>query len=244
MIWFVETGILLVVAVSLRRALHMGEKSASSVSEPRRRKRHSSPLYTRLSSEVEAHMTILGVLLNDAIEEQNSGRSQIARRVLALFGSEWSRLVKLIVQLQTICLEYLPVVQSPVSQRSLNAHAFRSQPMSEFFSRQGVLEQFVFRSNLRVQLHFQLLQRATVALSEDFEVAKQGAEEDGRLFTWTLGQLDLYFHDLDLLSKETLLGFNSELSSLPEAAVKEIEAEVSALTRNSVRESIPSHTPR
>lgn len=243
MIWFLETGILLVVAVVLRRALHMGKGSAASLGIPRNRKRNSSPLYTRLASEIEAHITILGVLLNDAIQEQNSGHSKIARRILGLFGSEWSRLVELIVNLQTLSLKYLPVVQSPISQRNLNAHAFRSQPMSEFFRRHGVLDQFVFRSKLRFQLHLQLLQGATAALTEDFDVARRGAGGDGRLLTWTLAQLDLYFHDLDLLSKETLLGFNAELASLPDSTLEEIEVEVSALTRNSVRESIPAPVP-
>ena len=244
MIWFLETGILLVVAVVLRRVLHMGDKSVALIAAQRNREHNSSPLYEPIASEIEAHITILGVLLNDAIEERNSGHPDIARRILSLFESEWSRLVGLAVNLQSLSLKYLPMVQSPISPRNLNARSFRSQPMNEFFRRHGVLDQFVFRSKLRFQLHLRLLRRATAVLSEDFEEANRSAERDSKLFAWTLTQLDLYFHDLDLLSKETLLGFNAALACLPDAALEEIAAEISELTRNSVRETIASPAHR
>lgn len=240
MIWFLETGVLLIVAVVLRRVLHMGDQSVALVSAPRSRRPTSSPVYEPIAAEVEAHITILGVLLNDAIEERNAGRYNIARRVLNLFESDWSRLVELVVGLQGLSLKYLPMVQSPVSPRNLNARAFRSQPMNEFFRRYGVLDQFVFRSKLRFQLHLRLLRRATAVLNEDFKGARHNAGGNSELFAWTLTQLDLYFHDLDLLCKETLLGFVAELSSLPESALAEIAAEVSALTRNGVHDSVPS----
>lgn len=244
MIWFLETGILLVVAVVLRRVLHMGDESVAHVPTPRSRMTKSSPLYRSIASEIDAHIAILGVLLNDAIEERNSGRYSIARRILTLFESDWSRLVALIANVQNISLKYLPMVQSPLSPRNLNARAFRSGPMSEFFKRHGILDQFVFRSKIRFQLHMRLLRKATTVLNEDFAEAKSNGNRDSELLAWTLTQLDLYFHDLDLLSKETLLGFQAELASLPEIALLEIAAEVSALTRNGVRESVPSPAHR
>jgi len=243
MIWCLEFGILLVVAVVLRRILRMGDKSVAPAAAPRNRKSVSSPLYRPIASEIEAHITILGVLLNDAIEERNSGRFTLALRILNLFGSEWSRLTELVASLQNLSLKYLPMVESSISPRNLNARSFQSQRMNEFFRRHGVLDQFVFRSKLRFQLHLRLLRRATAVLGEDFEQAKQGFDRDTSLFAWTLTQLDLHFHDLDLLAKETLLGFSAELACLPDTALEEIATEISALTRNSVCASVatPSH---
>lgn len=244
MIWCLEAGILLVVAVVMRRVLHMGDESVAVMPAPRNQLTRCSPLYKSLASEIDAHITILGVLLNDAIEERNSGRYSIARRILTLFESDWSRLVDLMGNVQSISLKYLPMVQSPVSPRNFNARAFRSAPMNEFFRRHGVLDQFVFRSKMRFQLNLRLLRKATSVLNEDFLAAKYDANNDSDLLARTLTQLDLYFHDLDRLSKETLLGFQTELASLPESALQEIAAEVSALTRNGVHGSVPSLTAR
>lgn len=235
MIWIVEASILLVVAVVLRRVLRMGRDSVAQSASLRRRKSNVRPLYTPIASEIEAHTTILGVLLNDAIEEQNAGRADLASRVINLFDNEWVRLVNLILNLQNLSLKYLPTAESSIAPRTINASSFRSQPMNEFLRRHGVLDQFVFRSKLRFQLHLRLLQRATAVLNEDFDEAKRNADVGtGKVFSWTLAQLDLYFHDLDLLTKETLLGLHTELASLPDAALQEITAELLVLTRNGV----------
>jgi len=238
MIWILESGILVVVAVLLRRVLHMGRDSAPQRAPLHRLKRNASPLYGSIASEIEAHTTILGVLLNDTIEEQNSGDPEIARRMLDLFGSEWERAVELVLSLQDISLKYFPMVQSPIDARNLDARLFQSQALREFLSRHGVLDQFVFRSKLRFQLHLRLLRRATAVLNENFAEARYDAGRSSRFFAWTLTQADLYFHDLDLLAKQTLLGFNAELAYLPDAALKDINAELSVLTRNSVLSSI------
>lgn len=244
MIWLTETGILIVVAVVMRRVLHMGDKSVALSAKSRSRRSASRPVYAPIASEIEAHITILGVLLNDAIEERNSGHFSIARRILGLFESEWSRLIELVVDLQSLSLKYLPMAESSIAPRNLSARSFRSRPMNEFFRRHGILDQFVFRSKLRFQLHLRLLRRATAVLGEDFEETKHDSERSSDLFAWTLTQLDLYFHDLDLLSKETLLGFSAELASLPDAALEEIASEVSALTRNSVCASVATPANR
>ena len=239
MVWVLEVGILLVVAVVLRRTLHMGRNSAPQGAAPHFRRPNNSPLCSPLASEIEAHTTILGVLLNDAIDEQNFGHPDIARRMLSVFDSERERLVELIVNLQNLSLKYLPTAQYPIDARTLNARSFRSQPVSEFLRRHGGLEQFVFRSKLRFQLQLRLLRRVTAVLNESFEEVKHDAGSNSKLFEWALTQLDLYFHDLDMLTKETLLGFNAELACLSDAALEDMATELSALTsRNSVVSSL------
>jgi hypothetical protein len=235
MVWIFEIGTLLVVAVALRRILHMGGNKAPRKAVSRFRRPANNPLCSSLVSEVDIHTTILGVVLNDTIEELASGNSEIARRMLSVFDSERERLVELVINLQNLSLKYLPTTQYPIETRRLNPVSFRSQPVSEFFKRHGVLEQFVFRSKLRFQLRLRLLRRATVMLNESFEVLKLHAETDVQAFRRKLAQIDLYFHDLDLLTKETLLGFSTELASLPESLVEDMAAELLVLTsRNTV----------
>jgi len=244
MLWLVETGILLVVAVVLRRMLHMGRPAAHQSAAPQFRKAGYNPLYSPLASEIETHTAILGILLNDAIEEQNSGHAGAARRTLSVFHSERERLVELIVDLQNLALKYLPVAQYPIDGRSLNARSFRSQLVSEFVRRHGILDQFVFRSKLRFQLHLRLLRRATALLNESFEEVSRDSGTNARMFGWVLNQLDLYFHDLDLLTKETLLGFKEELSCLPKAAWEDMAGELATLTRHSVRNPVATPAQR
>jgi hypothetical protein len=231
MVWIFEIGILAVVAVVLRRALRMGKSRVSQKASPRFRRPTNNPLCLPLVSEIDAHTSILGVVLNDAMDELASGNLEVARSMLSVFNSERERLVELVINLQNLSLKYLPTVQYSVETRSLDPKSFRSQPMTEFLNRHGVLEQFVFRSKLRFQLQLRMLRRATAMLNESFEEAIRKPGMGIEAFNETLGRLDLYFHDLDLLTKETILGFSAELASLPDGVLEDLTAEVSALTR-------------
>ncbi|TAM79472.1 MAG: hypothetical protein EPN47_16845 [Acidobacteria bacterium] len=235
MVWILEIGILAVVAVALRRVLRLGKNSLPKQAAPRFRRPANNPLCSTLVSEIDAHTSILGVALNDAIDELASGRAEIARCMLGVFSSERKRLIELVVDLQNLSLKYLPTVQYPVEARTLNPESFRSEPVCEFLKRHTDLEQFVFRSKLRFQLQLRLLRRVTALLNESFEEVMSDPGTDAAAFDGALAKLDLYFHDLDLLSKETLLGFSAELASLPNDMVEDITAEISALTsRNTV----------
>ncbi len=226
MLWLVEVGVLLVVAVVLRRSLHLSRPTAPKESPGNRQNSYLKPECSPLASDIEAHAAILGVLLNDIIEEQNSGRTGLARETLTLFQDEWNRLVKLVENLQRLSLRYLPTVQYPIDARNLDASSFRSQPLSEFIRRNGDLSQFVFRSKLRFQLQMRLLGRATSLLNESFEELKHDAEQCPRVFDWALSQIDLHYHDLDRLTKETLLGFNEEVGCLTGSVREDLVTEL------------------
>ncbi len=245
MLWLVEVSILLVVAVVLRRSLHLGRRAAPKEARPGRQNSYLKPVCSPLASDIEAHAAILGVLLNDIIEEQNSGRTGLARETLTVFQDEWNRLVKLVENLQRLSLRYLPTVQYPIDARNLDARSFRSQPLSEFIRRNGDLSQFVFRSKLRFQLQMRLLGRATSLLNESFEELKHDAEQCPRVFDWALSQIDLHFHDLDRLTKETLLGFNEEVGCLADSVREDLVAELADLTAGqNVSRSIASPAHR
>jgi hypothetical protein len=245
MVWIIEFGTLAVVAVVLRRALHMGRISAPKQAAPRFRRPANNPLCSPLVSEIEGHTAILGVALNDAIDELASGKAEIARCMVGVFSSERERLVELVVDLQNLSLKYLPTVQDPIEARTLDPQSFRSETVREFLKRHTALEQFVFRSKLRFQLQLRLLRRATALLNESIEELIGNPASGISALDAILTQLDLYFHDLDLLSKETLLGFSAELASLPDNMLEEMSAEISALTnRNTVLSPLASAVQR
>ena len=245
MLWILEIAILLVIAMVLRHILHMGPDTALKPSTPRFRRPANNPLCSPLVSEIEAHTAILGVLLNDAIDEQNGGNTEIASRILNVFGAERGRLVELVINLQNLSLKYLPTVQYPLDIRGLDSASFHSQPVSDLFRRHSGLEQFVFRSKLRFQLQLRLLRRATALLNEGFEVIKKRAETNGNSPDMALTQFDVYFHDLDLLAKETLVRFSAELACLPESVMEDMAVELSALTSHSpVASPIATLSPR
>ena len=230
MAWIFEIVILLAVAVVLRRILNMGRNHTHQERAPHFRRPANTPWCSPLASEIEGHTSILGVLLNDVIEEQNSGNPEVARRGLRVFDSERERLVEFIIDLQNLSLKYLPALQYPINTRSLNHEAFRSQLVSNFVKSHGSLEQFIFRPKLRFNLQLRLMRRVTALLNESFEELKSETVAPSRPPDWALFQLDLYFHDLDLLAKESLLGFNEELAGLPEAMLDDIAVDISALT--------------
>lgn len=246
MVWIFEIGVLFVLGVVLRRVLHMGQNSTSSQpAMPRFRRPRNNSVCSPLASEIDAHTTILGVMLNDVVTEQNSGNEEIARTMLGLFDSERERLVELVTSLQNLSLKYLPAVQYSLEPRELDPGAFLSVPVSDFIARHGVLEQFVFRSKLRFQLQMRLLRRATALLNESFEVIRLDLRAGNGLFEGALTQLDLYFHDLDLLTKQTLLEFSAELASLPDTVQEDISVEIFALTsRNSVLSTLTTPAQR
>lgn len=235
MVWILEFGILLALGVALRQILHMGQNTVPEKVNPRFRRPANNPLCSPLLSEIDAHTAILGVVLNDAINELARGNAEISRSMLGVFNSERERLVDLVINLQNLSLKYLPAVQYPVETRTLHPASFRSEPVIDILERHGVLEQFVFRSKLRFQLQLRLLRRATALLNESFEEVGHRTGTGDQSFPSSLSQLDLYYHDLDLLAKETILGFSEELAALPDTVLQDMAFEISVLTsRNPV----------
>lgn len=222
------------VALGLRRVLHMGCHDISTDALARRRTPQVEPVYRPVASEIEARSTILAVSLNDAFEEQKAGEFEAACCMVSLFASEWDRLTGLVQDLQQLALKYLPAVDLPVPARNLDAGHFRSGTMIEFVRFHGFVDQFVFRPKLRFQLHLRLQRQAIAMLSEEFHRTCSRTDGDGELLGYTLTQLDLYFHDLDRLAKETLLALRAELSCLPGYVLADVNVEIQDLINHGV----------
>lgn len=210
----------------------MRKDAVPQSASPRFRRPANNPLCSPLLSEIDAHTAILGVVLNDAINELAGGNTEISRSMLGIFNTERARLVDLVINLQNLSLKYLPSVQYPVEARRLDPVSFRSEPVIDILERHGVLEQFVFRSKLRFQLQLRLLRRATALLNESFEEIQLRTGMGAQGFASALSELDLYYHDLDLLAKETILGFSEELAALPDNVLEDMAVEISVLASN------------
>lgn len=238
MIWVAESGILLVVALLLRRLLHMGSKSPAPKPYAGRYAPSREPVFKPIAAEIEMQGTMLGVMLNDAFEESKTGHPALADEMIKLSQGQWTRFAELIVDLQDLALRYFPMVQLPVPVRNLNAQAFRSRPMVEYVRFHGLLDQFVFRSKMRFQSHLRLLGQAASVLSEEFHRVGGKAGASSEWSRQSLEHLDLYFHDLDMIAKEILLGFRAELACLPESCMDEISLEIEALIHTGTREPV------
>ena len=224
----------MVVGLALRRVLRMGSYGVSTDALTRRRTPQVEPVYRPVASEIEAYSTILAVSLNDAFEESKAGHAEAAGCMVGMFASEWNRLTDLVEAMQQLALRYLPVVDLPVPVRNLDPNRFRSGTMIEFVRFHGFLDQFVFRPKLRFQLQLRLQRRAIAMLGEEFQRTRSKMDQDSERLGYALTQIDLYFHDLDLLAKETLLAFRAELSCLPGHDLAAIDAEIQDLLSQGV----------
>src|SRR5713226_2965533 len=94
--WLLGGLVLCLVGSALRRVLRLNHE------EPRHRvgliplSADRDALYQPIALEVETQAAILGISLNDAMEERNSGHDEIAKRLVRLAASEWDRLAELV----------------------------------------------------------------------------------------------------------------------------------------------------
>ena len=185
-------------------------------------------VFNSLSQEIETQCTILGITLNDAFDERHAGRTENAVRLVQLCAGEWERVDGMLRGLLKTIGARLGEAEVAIPLRGVSAHRFRSKTMTDFYRMYEFLDQLVFRSRLRFQLQVRVLRRARETLAAEFyrncRYLDRTADPDPELWK----RLDYFFHDLDLLGKETLLTFRSMLLCLPNASVASLAAEVKA----------------
>ncbi len=234
MAWFLGGLVLLTVGAALRHALRLGAKPGRTPGlaplDPERQ-----AIYRPLALEVETQAAILGISLNDAFEERDAGHGEMAWRMVRLSVGEWNRLADLIAGLLNGARRQLGRAQAVIPCRGVVADRFRSPGMVNFARMHELLDQLVFGSRLRFQLHLGLLRRAAEIVTAEFRRRYRYAErtEDRPEELWK--QLDLCFHDFDLVAKEALLAFRTLLLYLPNSALAEIESDVKAVVGRGVR---------
>jgi hypothetical protein len=191
-------------------------------------------VYDGLAREIEARTAMLGVSLNDAFEERGAGRHEMAWRMIWLSASEWDSMVKIVAGLLNVLAKHLPNAQVVVTPRSIHAHRFKSKPMVDYVRMHELLDQLVFSSERRYQLQLRLLRRAAELVAEEFRRIYRHAEfaDNGSSEVWN--QIDLYFHDFDLIAKEALLALRALLSCLSLDFLPAFSADLDALLQQRV----------
>jgi hypothetical protein len=192
-------------------------------------------VYDSFAPEVEARTAMLGISLNDAFDERGAGRHDMAWRMIRLSASEWDGIAKIAAGLLDALAKHLPNAQVVVTPRSIHAHRFKSRLMVDYVRMHELLDQLVFSSRRRYQLQLRLLRRAAGIVTGEFRHTYRQAERmgDGSPEVWN--QIDLYFHDFDLIAKEALLAFRALLACLPLSVLPKFSLELNALLRGSVR---------
>ena len=233
--WVGAVVLLFVIGWLLRRLLQMGAPEA-----PRRKgftplTPDREAIYRRAALEIETQSAILSISLNDAIEERESSRDEVAWRLVQLCISEWERLADVIMGLLNVTAKHLEGVRAVVPARSMGSHHFRTRVMIDYVRMHELLDQLVFSSKRRFQLHLRVLRRAVETLSAECLRTYREAESLETHSPELWQRLDLYFHDFDLTIKEALLAFRTLLLCLPHPALRALDADVKAVVSRSVR---------
>jgi hypothetical protein len=235
MAWLWGGLLLLVVAAGLRKVLRMGKDRSPGAKGLIPLEADREEIYQPIALEVETQAAILGISLNDAFEERDSGRQDIAWRMVQLSVGEWDRSATLVIGLLKVMARQVSSARVLVPLRGVNSHRFKSSLMIDYLRFHELLDQVVFSSRMRFQLHVRVLRRAAEILTGEFRRRYRYGERTGDRPDELWKQLDLYFHDFDLIAKETLLAFRTLLACLPGLALAAVTADVKGLIGRGVR---------
>ena len=192
-------------------------------------------VYDGFAPEIEARIAMLGISLNDAFEERDAGRHDLAWRMVRLSASEWYGMERIIAGLLSTLTKHLPEAQFVVTPRSIHAHRFLSKSMVDYVRMHELLDQLVFSSQRRYQLQLRLLRRAVEIVTAEFRRTYREAERADERSAEIWSEIDLDFHDFDLIAKEAVLAFRALLVSLPPSALPKMAVDLDALLRGRVR---------
>ncbi len=237
MIWALGALALLAVGTVLRRVLRLNSYSTRTLLAPLDGDREA--IYQSFVLEVETQAAILGISLNDAFEERDSGRDEIAWRLVQLSLGEWDRLMDVISAALNVVSHRLPLAQTSVPIRGITAKQFRTRAMKNTVRLHELLDRLMAGSGLRAQVHLRFLRRAAKTLTEQFHRAYRSGDRTWDRSDELWRMLDLYFHDFDVIAKETLLAFRGLLVAAPVSALAVITEDVKGVVERGVR-STPS----
>jgi len=231
--WVFGGLVLVAFGAVLRRVLRMNSDGPKPGPVPLGLAREA--IYRPIALELETQAAILGISLNDAFEERDSGHSDNAWCLVHLSTSEWGRLAEIVVALLNTVNEYMPLARVAVPVRSLATQHFKSRIMIELMRTHELVQQLVFRSKLRFQLHIRTLRRAAETVTADFRHEYHAAEDAGNQSPDLWRLLDLEAHDFDLITKETLLAFRTFLPCLRDSDLAGFAAEIKSVMPRGVR---------
>jgi hypothetical protein len=226
--------ILLIAALGLRFLLGLGSERRSGAPRSDQLTDQQLAIFTPFSTEVETQVVIISIALNDAITEHNSGHADLAWRLVQLSASEWARVAETITGLMDTLHEYLPQACGVIPCRGLGVRRFKSRLMTDHHRMYEFLDKVIIRSKMRFQLQINASKRAVASLTTEFNRTFHNGERTGDRSPEFWSGLDVYSHDFDLLTKETLLAFRGLLTCLPAEDLAAFAADLAVVLRRDV----------
>jgi hypothetical protein len=233
--WLLGAGALFLLGTMMRWILRLDRDDAPRMTGLRPLGPERDVIYQPIAQEIETQAAILGISLNDAIEERDAGQIDIAWRLVRLSISEWDRLVEILGLLSLIMSRHLGSARAVVPVRSVVAERFKSHAMTDYVRMHELFDQLVFRTKLRFQLHLRMLRRAAEILSQGFHRDFRYADRTHHCPPEMWEKFDYYFHDLDLVVKETLLSCRALLACLPHSSLPSFALDLKSVVRRGVR---------
>src|SRR5436309_9599686 len=108
--WLAGGLVLVVAAFMLRRLLDISAQNPRRCAGLLPLSADRQKIYEPLSREIETQDAILGISLNDAFEERDSGHEDISWRLIRLSASEWERQQEIVTGLLNAILKHLDQV--------------------------------------------------------------------------------------------------------------------------------------
>jgi len=192
-------------------------------------------IYQPIAQEIETQAAILGISLNDAIEERDAGQIGVAWRLVRLSISEWDRLAEILGLLSIAMSRHLGNARAVIPVRNVLADRYKSRVMTDYMRMHELFDQLVFRTKLRFQLHLRMLRRSAEILSREFHHDYRYADRTQHCPPETWERFDCYFHDFDMVAKEALLSCRALLACLPHSSLPAFAADLRPLIRRGVR---------
>lgn len=233
--WMAGAIVLMSVGVWLRRLLWFAPKSQRPATGLAPMDIRRQEVYDSFAPEVEARTVMLGISLDDAFEERSAGRHEIAWRMILLSAAEWDGMAKIVAGMLAVLSKHLPGAQVVVTPRGIRSDPFKSRQMVDYMRMHELMDQLVFSSHRRFQLQLRLLRRAAEIVTGEFRQSCCQVEKTGDPSGEVWKQIDLYFHDFDLIAKEALLAFRALLVCLPLTVLPQFSADLNALLYRRVR---------
>ncbi len=234
MSWLFGAITLVAVGVGLRRLLAGPATRAPHTRGMVPLSPERETVYGPLALEAETQAAILGISLNDAFDERDAQHAEMAWRLVQLSAAEWDRLEELVMGLLEVLSRRLATAPTVVPARTPGADLFKSRVIIDNVRFHELLDQLVFSSRRRFQLQIHLLRGGVTTLTTEFRRTYRYGERTRDCSPEVWERLDLYFHDLDLLVKQTLLSLRALLTCVPDDAVKVVAADLRALLQRRV----------
>jgi hypothetical protein len=233
--WLLGLSALVVLGTILRWILRIDAVESPRLSGLSPLGPERDAIFQPISQEIETQTAILGISLNDAIEERDAGQLDIAWRLVRLSASEWDRLAEIVGLLSVAMSRHMGSARTVIPVRRVPADRFKSRVMADYVRMHELFDQLVFRTRLRFQLHLRMLRRAAEILSREFRRDYRYADrtEDRPPEIWE--RFDYYFHDFDLVVKETLLSCRTLLACLPHSSLPDFATDLKSVVRRGVR---------